>query len=62
MPPDNEIDLLDLLVVLAENLRLLVAGTVLAGLVGLAIAFALPKTYESTSILSPSKNGLDVSG
>jgi uncharacterized protein involved in exopolysaccharide biosynthesis len=62
MPPDNEIDLLDLLVVLAENLRLLIAGTVLAGLVGLVIAFSLPKTYESTSILSPSKNGLNVSG
>lgn len=61
-PPDNEIDLLDLLVVIAENLRLLVAGTMMAGLLGLAIAFSLPKTYESTSILSPSKNGLDVSG
>jgi len=62
MPPDNEIDLLDLLVVIAENLRLLVAGTMMAGLLGLAIAFSLSKTYESTSILSPSKNGLDVSG
>lgn len=62
MPPDNEIDLLDLLVVLAENLRLLVAGTVLAVFAGLVIAFSLPPTYESTSILSPSKNGLNVSG
>lgn len=62
MPADDEIDLLDLLVVLAENLKLLVCGTLLAALLGVVAAFVWPSTFESTSILSPSKQGLNISG
>lgn len=56
--PEDEIDLLDLLIVVADNLKLLIIGPIVAGLVGLAIAFALQPTYESVSILNPVKSGL----
>ncbi|HEY4663535.1 MAG TPA: Wzz/FepE/Etk N-terminal domain-containing protein [Comamonas sp.] len=58
----DEFDLLDLLIVVAENLKLLVLVPLIVGLAALGIAFAIPKTYESQSILSPSKPGLDISG
>ena len=60
--PDDEIDLLDLLVVIAENLKLLIFAPILIGLTALGISFYLPKTFESQSMLSPAKPGLNVSG
>ena len=59
---DDEIDLLDLLIVIADNLKLLILGPLLVGIVALGIAFVLPKTYESQSILNPSKPSLEVPG
>jgi uncharacterized protein involved in exopolysaccharide biosynthesis len=50
-PEDDEISLLDLLQTIVDNLRLLVIGPIVAGLLGLAGASFLPKTYESTAIL-----------
>ncbi len=47
----DEISLLDLLIVVVENLRLLVLGPIVAGLVALGVSFALPRTYESTALL-----------
>lgn len=58
---DGEIDLLDLLVVIAENLKLIILAPLLVGLAALGIAFALPQTFESQSMLNPSKPGLNVS-
>lgn len=52
---NDEIGLLDLLLVVAENLKLLIAGPLLMGLVALGVAFALPRTYESTALLSADK-------
>jgi uncharacterized protein involved in exopolysaccharide biosynthesis len=52
---DDEISLLDLLVVVVENLRLLVIGPLLVGLAGLGIGYLLPQTYESTSVLAAEK-------
>jgi uncharacterized protein involved in exopolysaccharide biosynthesis len=52
--PENaeaEISLLDLLVTLADNVKLLTLGPLAAGLTALAIAFALPQTFESVAIL-----------
>jgi len=43
--------LLDLLVTLADNVKLLILGPLAAGLTALAIAFALPQTFESVAIL-----------
>jgi LPS O-antigen subunit length determinant protein (WzzB/FepE family) len=50
-PEDDEISLLDLLQTVAENLRLLVMGPIVVGLVALAGASFWPKTYESTAVL-----------
>jgi uncharacterized protein involved in exopolysaccharide biosynthesis len=51
-PEDDEISLLDLLQTIAENLRLLVIGPIVVGLLALAGASLWPKTYESTAILT----------
>jgi uncharacterized protein involved in exopolysaccharide biosynthesis len=51
---DEGIHLLDLLVPLVQNLRLLVLGPLAIGVVALGIAFILPKTYTArTSFLPP---------
>jgi len=49
--PDAEISLLDLLVTLADNAKLLILGPLAVGLIALAIAFVLPKSFESVAIL-----------
>lgn len=49
--PAGETTLLDLLVVLAENLKLLIVGPLLAGACALGLSFVLPKTYDSVAIL-----------
>ncbi len=48
---EDEISLLDLLQTIVDNLRLLVIGPILAGLLALFGAAYWPKTYESTAIL-----------
>lgn len=48
----NDFGLLDIIVPLAENLMVIVGGTLLAGLISIAIAFAIPKSYLSTAILA----------
>jgi len=53
---EDEISLLDLLQTMAENLRLLVIGPILAGLLALTGASLWPKTYESTVILKSEQN------
>jgi len=47
----EEFSLLDLLVTLAENARLLVIGPLLVGLCALALGFALPQTFQSVAVL-----------
>jgi uncharacterized protein involved in exopolysaccharide biosynthesis len=48
VPEDEEISLLDLLQTVADNLRLLILGPLLAGLAALGIAFAIAPTYTAT--------------
>lgn len=51
---DDEISLLDLLQVVADNLRLLVLGPLAAGLLALGISFAIAPTFTaSTKFLPP---------
>lgn len=50
-PENDEVSLIDLLLVLAPNWKLLVAAPLLVGLCTLAISFSLPQTYISQSIL-----------
>jgi hypothetical protein len=47
----NEISLLDLLVTMAKSWRLLVFGPIVAGLIGMGVAFGLPATYHSEAKL-----------
>ncbi len=48
----DEVTLLDLLVVIAENLKLLVVGPVVMGIFALAITYALPQSFTSEAILA----------
>ena len=51
---DDEISLLDLLQVVADNLRLLILGPLAVGLLALAISFLVPPTYTAkTQFLPP---------
>ena len=51
---DDEISLLDLLQVVAENLRLLILGPLLVGLTALGYSFTIPPTFTAnTSFLPP---------
>ena len=50
---DDEISLLDLLQVVADNLRLLVLGPLAAGLLALGISFAITPTFTATTKFMP---------
>jgi uncharacterized protein involved in exopolysaccharide biosynthesis len=53
---EEEISILDLLVVAAENLRLLIFGPLLAGLIALGYAYTITPTFTArTSFLPPEK-------
>ena len=52
-PDDDEISLLDLLQVVADNLRLLALGPLVAGLLALAYSFTIPPTFTATTKLMP---------
>jgi capsular polysaccharide biosynthesis protein len=58
-PADDEIDLLDLLVTIAENIKLLVLGPIVAGLLALGFSFTLPNTFESKAVINANKEGVD---
>lgn len=49
---EAEISLLDLLIVVAENLKLLIFGPIVAGLLALGYAFTLPPSFTSQAILA----------
>lgn len=47
----DEVSLLDMLVTLVENAKLLIIGPLLVGLCALGIGYVLPQTYESVAVL-----------
>lgn len=49
---EKEVSLLDLLVVVADNLKLLILGPVVVGLLALGIGYALPQSFTSQAILA----------
>ncbi|MGH8676011.1 MAG: Wzz/FepE/Etk N-terminal domain-containing protein, partial [Burkholderiales bacterium] len=53
LPQDDEISLLDLALVLAENLRLLIVVPLVAGVAALGIGFLIPPTYTATARILP---------
>lgn len=52
---NDEIDLLELLVVAAENIKLLILGPLIIGALALGIAYQISPTYESVSVLQTGK-------
>ncbi len=50
---DAEISLLDLLQVVADNLRLLLGGSLLAGLVALGVSFVITPTFTASTTFMP---------
>ena len=57
MQDDDEISLLDLLQVIVDNLRLLVLGPLVCGLVALGYSFAMPPIYTAkTQFLPPQQH------
>ena len=59
-PHEDEISLLDLLVTVSENIKLLILGPLAAGLCALGVSFALPATYESVAILPSEAAGINL--
>jgi len=51
MNEENEISLFDLLLVVADNLKLLILGPLLVGLLALGIGYALPQSFTSQAHL-----------
>lgn len=51
MPDGDEISLLDLFLVLAENIKLLIVGPLAVGALAYAISYALPQMYTSVAYL-----------
>ena len=47
----EEIDLLGILVTLAENIKLLILGPLFVGICALGIAYIVPQTFESIAVL-----------
>ena len=52
-PVEDEISLLDLLHTVADNIRLLILGPLLVGLVALAISFAITPTFTASTYFLP---------
>jgi tyrosine-protein kinase Etk/Wzc len=50
---EDEIDLLSLLQVIAENLRLLILGPLLIGLAALGVTFVIPPTFTANTVFMP---------
>jgi uncharacterized protein involved in exopolysaccharide biosynthesis len=59
-PAEDEISLLDLLVTVSENIKLLILGPLAAGLCALGVSFTLPATYESVAILPSEAAGFNL--
>ena len=55
--PDDELDLLDLVLTFVENWKLLILGPIIVGLIALGISFVVPKTYQSESSVQVERPG-----
>ena len=61
MAADDEISFIDLLIVVAENIKLLLITPICIGAMAWGLAFLVPKSFESQALLSTEKPGLNVS-
>lgn len=58
---DDEINVMDVLIVIAENIKLLLIAPIVIGAIAWGIAFLIPQSFESQALLSTAKPGLNVS-
>src|SRR6185312_2820900 len=58
-PQKEDPSLLDILVTLAENMKLLIIGPLLVGLFVLGICYLVPQTYDSVAVLQPKQKPAD---
>jgi uncharacterized protein involved in exopolysaccharide biosynthesis len=54
---EDEISLLDLLLVISENIKLLIIGPILAGLIALGYAFTITPTFTAKTTMLPPSGG-----
>ncbi len=51
-PPEKEIDLLDILVIISARIKFIVLLTLLGAFIGWLTTFGIPKLFNSTSALN----------
>jgi tyrosine-protein kinase Etk/Wzc len=61
LPPQNEISLLDLLIMLAERRRTILAVTATCTIVAIIVSLLLPKSYTATTTLLPPQQSSSMS-
>jgi uncharacterized protein involved in exopolysaccharide biosynthesis len=54
---EDSINLLDLLLVVAENIKLLIIGPLVVGLIALGYAFTITPTFTATTTIQPPPQG-----
>jgi len=54
---EDTISILDLLLIVAENIKLLIAGPIVAGLIALAYAFTITPTFTAVTTIQPPPQG-----
>jgi uncharacterized protein involved in exopolysaccharide biosynthesis len=54
---ENTISIFDLLLIVAENIKLLIVGPILAGLIALAYAFTITPTFTAVTTIQPPPQG-----
>jgi len=59
---ENEVGLLDLLVTLAENIKLLIIGPLVVGICALIVGFLLPQTFQSVAVLQADQGTASLMG
>jgi len=57
-PEESEVSLLDLLLVVAENIKLLVLGPIAVGLIALGISYTLPQSFVSQAVIATPPSAL----
>lgn len=55
--PEDEIDLLDLLIVVAKNKKMILRNTFAAALVAVVVSFLMPKIYTASTTIMPPQQG-----
>ncbi|KXS33251.1 MAG: Lipopolysaccharide biosynthesis protein, partial [Candidatus Gallionella acididurans] len=55
--PEDEIDLLDILIVVAKNKKMILRNTLVAALIAVAVSFLMPKLYTASTTIMPPQQG-----